>query len=218
MKTGYWIFSLVLYSLLAGFTYGMAQEAVVLVPPFENQSGISQRIRYETATSGDQNNSRRYFSVDRYSEFPRSKLEHFLINKGITVAERRRIDQLLLESDFGHYSGLVDVKTALKLSRMVGANLIVMGTVLRLSKSEHEFKGYDIHTKSVTSFCELRVRVLNSEGIEVFSNLYEAQINKRYSPYYHEKNFDYGEVLNEAINEIDRDVRLFQFLRSYQGR
>ena len=90
---------------------------VVLVPPFENQSKMHENISYEVAGNKENQPKRRY-TVDRYTEAPRSLFEDMLVNlEGVTIVERQRIDTLLVESEFGRLSGLVDQEKALKLGK-----------------------------------------------------------------------------------------------------
>lgn len=139
------------------------RKPVVLVPPFENVSKVHQNINYEVANGTDPDRPKRRFLVDRLTEAPRSILENRLVNmQGLTVLERQRIDALLVETQFG-LSGLVDPEKAIKLGKMLGANLVVMGTVMDLHSEVVPFQGYGIKTKSSKAICQIRLRLVDIE-------------------------------------------------------
>ena len=141
-----------------------ARKPVVLVPPFENQSKYHVNVGYEVATGNDPNQPKRHFTVDRYTEAPRSLFEDMLGNiEGVTIVERQRVDALLAESEFGRLSGLVDTEKALKLGKMLGANVIIMGTIVDIRDEKRDFKGYGIQTKNTEVICQIRVRMLDIE-------------------------------------------------------
>ena len=82
---------------------------------------------------------------------------------GITIVERQRVDSLLVEAEFGRMSGLVDSEKALKLGKMVGAELIVLGTITDLHDEVAKFQGYGIKTENTDVICQIRVRLLEIE-------------------------------------------------------
>jgi hypothetical protein len=144
-----------------------------LVPPFENQSKQHQTINYEVGTGNDPDKPKRVFKVDRYTEAPRTLLENVLTNMdGVTIVERQRVDTLLAEAEFGRLSGLVDPEKAIQLGKLIGANLIVIGTISDLRDETKKFKGYGIATENVTVTSQLRLRVLEIEtGKILFSKV-----------------------------------------------
>ena len=135
---------------------------VVLVAPFENQSSAKAMITYEVATNPDPKQPKRSFAIDRYSEAPRGYLENTLAKiAGISVVERQRVDAMLLESDFGSFSGLSDGAAATALGEGLGANVLVMGTILRVDSSTRTFSGYGVQAKRVTVTASVRVRAVD---------------------------------------------------------
>lgn len=84
---------------------------------FENHSKVHQNIAYDVGPrTGSE--SKRSFMIDRLTEAPRSILENSLGNiGGITVVERKRVDSMLVETEFGALSGLVDSDKAVKLKK-----------------------------------------------------------------------------------------------------
>lgn len=137
---------------------------VVLVPPFENQSKSHPKIAYQVGPGNKEGRPKRSFTVDRFTEAPRSILEDMLVNTdGITIVERQRVDALLVETEFGAMSGLVDQEKAVKLGKLLGANVILMGTITDISEEVREFQGYGIKTKKTDVTCQIRVRLLDIE-------------------------------------------------------
>lgn len=102
----------------------------VLIPPFENLSSTKSMVSYEVSTNPHYDNPKRYFTIDRYSEAPRGLVEDVLVNIGVEVVERQRVDQLLLEAEA--LTGFVNTENAIKLGKMLGANTIIMGTILNI--------------------------------------------------------------------------------------
>src|SRR5262245_4119084 len=71
-------------------------KAIVLVPPFENQSKQHLNIGYEVAGNNPNQPKKRY-TVDRFTEAPRSLFEDMLGELGgITIVERQRVDAILV--------------------------------------------------------------------------------------------------------------------------
>jgi hypothetical protein len=149
------------------------KKPVILVPPFENQSRHHEMIPYDVATGKDPDRPKRRFTVDRYTEAPRSLLEDMLGQiSGITIVERQRVDALLVESQFGQLSGLVDTESAIRLGKLLGAKLIVLGSIIDIRDEKREFRGYGIATKNTEVQCRIRVRLLDiGSGTVKFSKV-----------------------------------------------
>jgi curli biogenesis system outer membrane secretion channel CsgG len=155
-------------SALAQGSKQKQRKPVILVPPFENQSKHHETIGYEVGTGDKANQPKRRYSVDRLTEAPRSIFENLLGNiDGITIVERQRVDTLLVESEFGALSGLVDSEKAVKLGKMLGANLIVMGTITDIRDEIRRFEGYGIKNENMNVICQIRVRLLDIESGKV---------------------------------------------------
>lgn len=149
----------------------------ILVAPFENQSTAKCLVTYRVATNANPNEPQRTFQVDRYSEAPRAILENALVRiPKITVIERQRVDAMMLENDFGAFSGLVDGNAATRLGRMLGASVIVMGTVLRVDATTREFTGYGVATRNTAVNASIRVRAVDiATGAIVASEVVDGQ-------------------------------------------
>jgi len=62
------------------------------------------------------------------NDFMLGELQHILVTRGYTVADRVDLDALRAERDF-HYSSEVDDSTAISLGKYVGADLVVTGGI-----------------------------------------------------------------------------------------
>lgn len=143
---------------------GGNSKPIILVPPFENLAKQHDYIMYDMPDGTSPNRPRRQYRIDRYTEAPRSLFEDALANiEGVTIVERKRLDTMLAEAEFGQFSGLVDPEKALKLGKMFGANQIIIGTIIDISEESKQFRGYGIQTDNVTVTAELSVRILDIE-------------------------------------------------------
>lgn len=147
-------------------------QPIVLIPPFENNSTVHQKVPYEVGVSAK--GGRKTFMVDRLTEATRSKLETIVANiPGVTVVERKRLDSMLAESEYGAMSGLVDSDKAVKLGRHLGAHLLVMGTITDIREDKRTFKGFGIDTEQLVVKCSIVVRMITIEtGVQSFNKEY----------------------------------------------
>jgi curli biogenesis system outer membrane secretion channel CsgG len=194
---------------------GLAEDApkrgtkpIVLVPPFENQAKQHDYILYDVPDGTSPSRPRRQYRIDRYTEAPRTLFEDALANMdGITIVERKRVDTLLVEAEFGQLSGLVDPEKATKLGKLLGANQIVIGTIIDISEETKKFKGYGVQTENKVVTAELRVRVLEIEtGKQVFSKSVEGSKTYSKSTYGETKSSDrHFAAVKAAVAEIAGD-------------
>jgi hypothetical protein len=181
----------------------------VLIPPFENHSKHHENISLEVATGNKEGQPKRRYIVDRYTEGPRSLFQDMLVNlDGVTVVERQRVDTLLVESEFG-LSGLVDSEKAVKLGKMLGANVVVMGTIVDIRDETKEFQGYGIKTKNTEVICKLNVRLLDMEsGTIKFSKVVEGTRTYSQSTYGKTASSDrYFAAIEEALKKLGADPK-----------
>ncbi|NLL48570.1 MAG: hypothetical protein GX249_08290 [Firmicutes bacterium] len=61
--------------------------------------------------------------------------DQIAILDGVTVVERSRLDQILREQDFGR-SGRIDTLSAAEIGRLLGADVLILGTVQTLNVQE----------------------------------------------------------------------------------
>lgn len=198
--------------LILGTTRAVAaaEPPVILVPPFENMSGIKAMINYEVETGSDPDRPKRVFRVDRYTEAPRAILEDVLgAIEGVKVLERKRVDALLLESEFGQLSGLVDSDKAVRMGQMLGANTIVMGTILDVRQDEKEFRGNGVHTKTSVVKTSIRIRVLDIKSGQVeYSNIVKGATTYRKSNFGGTGSSDVAyEVVEAALENLRADEK-----------
>jgi curli biogenesis system outer membrane secretion channel CsgG len=185
---------------------------VVLVAPFENMSKVRSMIEYEVGTSSDPKNPKRTFPVDRYSEAPRAILEDILQGiDNVSAVERTRLDALLLESEFGRLSGLVDSEKAAKLGKMLGAKAVVMGTIMDVSTEKKSFSGYAIETRTTLVKCSLRVRIIDIETSRVtLSKTLRGSVSYSSSSFGGVENSDVAYGVIESTLEQLRDDEQFK--------
>jgi len=192
-------------------------KCVVLVPPFENQTKYHESISYEVGTGNNPNQPKRTYRVDRYTEAPRSLLEDMLGRiKGVTVVERQRVDAILQETEFGQLSGLVDSEKAIRLGKILGANVIVMAAIVDLRDEQREFHGYAIKTKNTETLCSIRIRLLNmSKGTIAFSKIVKGSKSLAKSSYGGTASSDrHFAAIEDTLRQLENDS---QFKRAVFG-
>lgn len=158
-----------LLSLLT--TFAEAKERRFLIPPFENFSQYKSKTDYEI-TFNDANDPsklvKRHFKIDQYSEAARSILENKILKMNIKIIERLRVDQMLNESKLTNQNGFVNKESAIEMGKIVGADTLIMGTILNIQSREEEIKVYGIKQKSISTICTIRIRIINIESGNVF--------------------------------------------------
>jgi curli biogenesis system outer membrane secretion channel CsgG len=187
---------------------------IVLIPPFENVTGIRSEITIDAPTDSSQNTKIKTRVVDRYTEAPRAILEDILLQfPKVIVVERQQLDKMLLESEYGRKSGLVDSKFAIEIGKQLGANSIVTGTIINIREKNNSFKGYGITTNTKTITSTIRVRVIDiSSGRIVYSKLIENSIPYNNSNFGGIRNSDTAfEVMNSSLNKLRKDNQFTRF-------
>lgn len=141
------------------FNSAMAQQDLqIAVLDFENQSTYSSEYSKKAADW-------------MISELTRSGK--------VTVVERKRLDALMLEQDF-QASGHVDPQTAINIGKMIGADVIVLGTIDKLGISNKTIRVGDSKIKRYMSFAEVSVRAVNVQsGAIIFSDSDEVSFNTK---------------------------------------
>ena len=105
----------------------------------------------------------------------RERLEDLLVNKEFKVVERQRVDQVLKEAEFSGKSTLTDSEKAVKLGKAVGANVIVMGTILDVTTDTQNYNDGKIRTSKTVVKASFRIRVVDmSSGTITFSKEFEG--------------------------------------------
>jgi hypothetical protein len=85
------------------------------------------------------------------TEFIANELEYIMVNNGFTIIDRNQLDRIRHEQNF-QLSGEVDDETAISIGKIVGANIIMTGSVT----------GSD-------STRRLRLRALNTQTAQVMA-------------------------------------------------
>lgn len=200
---------IVLVVVLMSATTAMAKHKRVLVALYENLSNVKKVVSYEAnTTSASLDNRRKTYSVDRYSEIPRTILEDKIFELGGDVVERQSLNKLLMEHKFISESGLADTSTALKIAKMVGANTLVVGTIVNISKENKHFRGYGISTHSVIATVKVRTRVIDVETARVIYSKRgkgQARSLSRTPPY--------SEAIENAVEEVASDDKFAQLFK-----
>jgi len=198
---------------LTGPIFAGSTKKIVLVPPFENLSNTKSMTSYEVATSNSPDNPKRKFTIDRYSEIPRGMVEDLLVQKGVNVVERQRVDQLLLESEFIRLSGLVTTENVIKMGKMLGANTIIMGTIQNIQSKKKTFSGYSIKTSNIKVICSVRIRIIDIESGNIkFSKIFKGNALFESSNFGGETDSDVAyTVIEDAIEQLKDDEEFIKY-------
>lgn len=168
------------------------RKGLFIVPPCENQ--LSRRGRSAS-----------------FEDACRSLLEDAITQQGGRVVERQKLDAILEETAFQHYSGRVDVDTAVKMGKMFGAQYLAVGTVVNQDVQKKSFTGYGIRTNSLVYTVSLRLRVVDLQSGEIaFSGSAEGTATETSSRYGGSADADgFFIALKQAVQEL----KLNSFLR-----
>lgn len=162
------------------------EKPVVIVLPFKNESNKQEKMKLEAVVVEPKGQTKAtILTVDRFTEVPRTLFESALVKyDGVSVVERKRLDALLKEEQFG---GLIGKEPAEELAKKLGANRIVLGTITSLNEETRTFvdvdgsygmRGMKIETTSVRAEISVRVVELPSGKILCTS---DAKGSKTYS-------------------------------------
>ena len=148
-----------------------AEEKKFMIPPFENFSPCKARTEYEVTynDTGDPTTLiKKTFEIDQYSEAARSLLENRMVNMKAKMIERRRIDQMICESKLTRETGYINEESALKMGKIIGADTLLMGTILNIQNKNETVKSYNLNEKISKTICSIRIRIINIESGDVF--------------------------------------------------
>ena len=182
-------------------------QPVILIPPFETAGSRSMR---GLGMSGMNAN-----------DDARGVLEDILVNKHMKVVERERVEAVLKEAEFSGKSTMADQEKAVKMGKMLGANVLAMGTVLNVSSETQQSSGYGVRTRKTTVKASVRIRVVDIASGEIgYSRVcnaqqsYDSSTNGGFSAAPNGANF---EVVKAAINQVSHDDAFFSALRKVSG-
>jgi len=96
------------------------------------------------------------------------------------VFERSKLDAILQEKDFQHFSGLVDQTTAVKLGKMIGVDAILTGNITNISfKKGVGFKIGPLKVKKSYTKVVMTIRIIDvTTGEILFSTIQEEEASK----------------------------------------
>ena len=178
-------------------------QPVILIPPFETANSRASRFAMTNNSDDDS----------------RGVLEDILVNKHMKVVERQRVDSVLKEAEFSGKSTMADQAKAVKMGKMLGANVLAMGTILNVSSEVQHSSGYGVRTQKTTVKASVRIRVVDIASGEVrFSRVcnaqqsYDSSTNGGRSPGFGSQNNNF-EVIKAAINQVGNDESFFTALR-----
>jgi hypothetical protein len=85
------------------------------------------------------------------TEFIANELEYIMVNEGFVIIDRSQLDSIRREQNF-QLSGVVDDETAVSIGKIVGANIIITGSVTGTDSTRR-----------------LRLRALNTQTAQVMA-------------------------------------------------
>ena len=96
------------------------------------------------------------------------------------VFERAKLDAILQEQNFQHFSGLVDQATAVKLGKMIGVDAIVTGSITNISfKKAEGLKIGPLKLGKSSARVTMTIRIIDvTTGEILFSTVQEEQASK----------------------------------------
>ena len=111
------------------------------------------------------------YRLKKYTDYARGKLEDLIMEQNnVVVVERKRMDKITEEGSFGNFSGLADPSTSMRFGRMVGAQLLFTGSLLKADTKKKKFSGFGVSTQSKSTVATIRIRAYNAEkGTIIFS-------------------------------------------------
>lgn len=137
------------------------------------------------------------------TETARSMLEDLLINRKIKIVERKQIPQMLGEAEYSNQGGMMDTSTAVKIGKGVGANFIVLGTVLNVANETIRPPSAERNERSVISTVklQLRLRVIDiATGEITFSRVLDGQASTTTKEQHNE--WGYGSTRSRESNDL----------------
>ena len=190
---------------------------VVLIAPFENLSEARSPIRYTLDPENPER--RREVVIDRYTQAPREILEDTVLSiGGLKVVERRRVDALIKEGEFGRNGGFTDPDKAVAFGKMLSAHRVVIGSILDIHAKEHLFQSNNgkVRTKTTKVRITVRVRVIDIKtGTVVFSRRVKGE--RQYVGSGYSGTSDPGVAYELIESALETLKKLEDFARALRG-
>lgn len=139
----------ILIAVLFSLTLPALAEVTVAVTPFEASD----------------------YRLKKHTSYAQGELENLiLMQDNVIVVERKRMDRIAEEGSFGNFSGMADPNTSAKFGRMLGAQILFTGSILKVDTAKKDFSGFGVSTKASNTVATIRIRAYDVEkGSVVFS-------------------------------------------------
>ena len=106
----------------------------------------------------------------KYAQKAADLMINELSRMGINVVERKKLDAVIQEQAF-HASGNVDTQTAVNIGKMLGANVILLGTINKLGVDKNSVRVADSTITRYNAVAEVNIRAVNIQtGAILFSD------------------------------------------------
>lgn len=107
---------------------------------------------------------------NKYAQKAADLMINELSRMGITVVERKKLDAVIQEQAF-HASGNVDTQTAVNIGKMLGANVILLGTINRLGVGQNTMRVADSTITRYNAVADINIKAVNVQtGAIIFSD------------------------------------------------
>lgn len=150
------------------------------------------------------------YQLANHTEACRSQLEDLLVNKGVHVVERTQLAKIIKEQGIGRNRSFSDPETAVEAGKALGANVIVLGTIIDINvQSTTTMQGTKkekVRKTTVLTKGSVRVRVIDVATTKVsYSRILDAGVSVESSKA--EKNLrdPSSDVMREAIEKLSSD-------------
>ena len=115
-------------------------------------------------------------ALRRHAEYARGELENLIVEKfDAIVVERARMDRVVEDISLDNFSGLIDPSDSISFGRMAGAEILIIGSILKADTRQKNFSGlptrqFRLRTKSTSTQATVRIRAVDLErSVVVFS-------------------------------------------------
>jgi len=106
----------------------------------------------------------------KYAQKAADLMINELSRMGINVVERKKLDAVMQEQAF-HASGNVDTQTAVSIGKMLGANVILLGTINKLGVGHNTVRVADSTITRYNAVADINIRAVNVQtGAIIFSD------------------------------------------------
>lgn len=165
--------------LLVVISSNASSSTLILIPPFENFSDHKKEIEYETIVRDDNDITKIKkisYPVEQLSEIARSIMEDRVLKLGANLIERTRVDQLINEQKLTQNNKFINEQSALSMGKLIGANTLLMGSILGFNVNQERIKAYGINQSIKTVICSIRVRIIDiKSGKLLFSSIVKGE-------------------------------------------